>query len=416
MTAYTEVQFIQFSFQYSSLALIYYDYFLTFRREVTYVWKRPFHILTVLYFFCRYSLISNVIYALGLYEKFVGTSCDTAYIISASFGVLGRIGILAIIGTRTCAIYQYNRPVVILFALMGTFVAAAAVAHVPTVSCTGAIVARNPKARIPTDLLSSSTVVFELLSTLFVVAGCIRNLKSTGGYTIQKKGLLGLMLREGVAYTAFVTTLTTTALILNYAAPLGSFFQRLLNAYTIPISGIVTARFLLHVREWQGGSGGQPSQISFDLNSPGALEDNQAYRGFSERAHINANQSFPFESRRGSDDSNMSNTSADTIETFGGHTEFVVGDSYLRPVAAMDHPSFKWSHTASEGHGWQDDRSEFSQTGRSDENSVRCQAVSTLIPRASGQEMEMKSMMGITTRITEWDYRSNQGASSSAMV
>lgn len=61
----------------SFVALIYYDYFLTLPREITYIWQRPFHILTVLYFFCRYSLLSNVIYGAGLYEKFIGARVST---------------------------------------------------------------------------------------------------------------------------------------------------------------------------------------------------------------------------------------------------------------------------------------------------------------------------------------------------
>ncbi|KAG2018457.1 hypothetical protein CC2G_007886 [Coprinopsis cinerea AmutBmut pab1-1] len=59
-----------------------------------------------------------------------------------------------------------------------------------------------------------------------------------------------LMLKEGLLYSGFVTLFTTTAMVLNYAAPLGSFWQRLLNALTIPISGLMSARFILHVREW----------------------------------------------------------------------------------------------------------------------------------------------------------------------
>lgn len=303
MTATTQVQFVQFCIQYSSIALIYYDYALTFKREVKYVWNRPFHILTVMFFFCRFSLLSNPIFLHGLKNKL---GCDTAYTIAACLGVLGRIGILAILGVRTCALYQYNRFIVGLFGLLGTLVAVAAILHVPNVSCTGTKVLNNPGVRVSTDLLSTSTVVFELLSTAFVVASCLRNMKSIGSLKLQKNSLLYLMLKEGLLYTGFVTAFTTTALILNYGAPLGSFFQRLLNALTMPISGIMTARFLLHVREWQGDSNGD--RLGNDLNIESDDFD------FPDHMVLNMDRSLP--------SVNVAFTrSVSTIESFGADTE-----------------------------------------------------------------------------------------------
>ncbi|KAJ2914838.1 hypothetical protein MD484_g5583, partial [Candolleomyces efflorescens] len=67
-----QVQLVQFCIQYSSLALLYYDYFLTLEREILYVWKRPFHILTIMYFLCRYALVANVVYLMGYVNKSMG--------------------------------------------------------------------------------------------------------------------------------------------------------------------------------------------------------------------------------------------------------------------------------------------------------------------------------------------------------
>lgn len=244
----TPDQFFQFCIQYSSLTLVYYDYFLTLEREIKYVWQRKFHILTVMYFFCRYAAVSNIIFVLGLEAWVRGLSCDAAYTVAACLSVLGRLGIVTILGVRTCAVFRYNRALVTVFAVMGAFVIGLAIAHVPNVSCTGHKIKRN---RIATDLLCVFTVVYEVLATAVLAWGCQRSMHAVGPVTEQRKGLIFLMLKEGLLYTGFVTTFTTTAMILNYAAELGSFWQRLLNALTIPISGIMAARFLLHVREWQ---------------------------------------------------------------------------------------------------------------------------------------------------------------------
>lgn len=80
----TVLRFLQFYIQYSSIgmettilsrsgaswpsrpALLFYDYILTFPMEVKYMWKERFRLSTLLYIFCRYALIANVVYLLGL--------------------------------------------------------------------------------------------------------------------------------------------------------------------------------------------------------------------------------------------------------------------------------------------------------------------------------------------------------------
>ncbi|TFK42150.1 hypothetical protein BDQ12DRAFT_663395 [Crucibulum laeve] len=69
-----------------------------------------------------------------------------------------------------------------------------------------------------------------------------------GPWKNQKNGLFYLILEQGTLYFAAVSGFTITALVLNYKAPA---VQRLLNAYAMPISCLLTARFLLHLREWE---------------------------------------------------------------------------------------------------------------------------------------------------------------------
>jgi Family of unknown function (DUF6533) len=50
-------------------ALLYYDYALTFGMEVKYMWGQKFRISTVLYIWCRYALVANIIYLLTISGK-----------------------------------------------------------------------------------------------------------------------------------------------------------------------------------------------------------------------------------------------------------------------------------------------------------------------------------------------------------
>ncbi|KAH6913601.1 hypothetical protein BKA70DRAFT_1096365, partial [Coprinopsis sp. MPI-PUGE-AT-0042] len=80
-------RFIEFCIQYASLTLVYYDYILTFGREMKYVWGRKFHILTVMFLFCRYSTVANIIFAVGLVNKFYGLRVNLTYRILLDMGL-----------------------------------------------------------------------------------------------------------------------------------------------------------------------------------------------------------------------------------------------------------------------------------------------------------------------------------------
>ncbi|KAF9002749.1 hypothetical protein BDQ17DRAFT_1356744 [Cyathus striatus] len=247
MAKLTSSQFIQFCLQYSSLALLYYDYFLTLGREIKYIWFGKIRLSTLLYVFCRYAMVANVIFALALTNKLPSMSCNAAYQLSSALSVLGRAAIMLVWGMRTYAVFGRSRIVVAIFGTLGLFVFILAALHVPHVACKGG--SDNP---IATNLLSAFTVVFEVLLTVFTTFRGIQALRAGGPWKNQRDGVVFMILEQGLLYFIFVTGFTTTALVLNYAASPASFLKKLLNGLTIPISGLMTARFLLHLREWEG--------------------------------------------------------------------------------------------------------------------------------------------------------------------
>jgi len=113
------------------VALLWYDYTLTWTREVQYFWMKRFKLSTLLYVLCRYGMVAKVFYTLAIADKlptmrvrfwsywvvaelkhvasirtsfltmltwhlyFRIYSCDTGYQICAILSVLGRIGIIS---------------------------------------------------------------------------------------------------------------------------------------------------------------------------------------------------------------------------------------------------------------------------------------------------------------------------------
>ncbi|KAF6747306.1 hypothetical protein DFP72DRAFT_611183 [Ephemerocybe angulata] len=57
---------LNYSVQICSMTLLLYDYSLTLLDEIEYIWKNPWKWTTLLYAFCRYSLLANPIYFLAI--------------------------------------------------------------------------------------------------------------------------------------------------------------------------------------------------------------------------------------------------------------------------------------------------------------------------------------------------------------
>ncbi|KAF8991222.1 hypothetical protein BDQ17DRAFT_1371002 [Cyathus striatus] len=197
MAKLTSSQFIHFCIQYSTIALLYYDYCLTFGEKMS----------NILYVFCRYAMVSNVIYTLAIAGKM--------HTMRVTLSLLGRTAIIVVWTARTYAVYGKNN-------LFLHFLAV--------------------------HLLSIFTVVFELVSALLTTVRAVQAIRAAGPWDMQKDGLMYFLLEQGILYFVFVSGFTTASLVLDFP---GTFLQTAMSAYTIPISGLMTARFILHLREWE---------------------------------------------------------------------------------------------------------------------------------------------------------------------
>ncbi|KAJ3931118.1 MAG: hypothetical protein NXY57DRAFT_1081834 [Lentinula lateritia] len=112
-------------------------------------------------------------------------------------------------------------------------------------------------SEVSTDLLSILTVVFEFSSAVLIFVRCIQTFKdrrrSSNNESI--KGFWDLTFQQVIVrcsrlmkILSFMSVFTTTSVILNFRASAG-FYQRLLNALTLPLSGLLTSRFILHLRK-----------------------------------------------------------------------------------------------------------------------------------------------------------------------
>ncbi|KAF4616564.1 hypothetical protein D9613_008737 [Agrocybe pediades] len=151
---------------------------------------------------------------------------------------------------------QYARPVLLFFGLLGATIVTMDAVHVKWVVCVG-----SPGSKTAESLLAIFMVVYESLSAICTTYRGWRALHSNGELESQKCKLQYVLVKQGVLYFCFVSIFTLGALILLNTAPNGSFIQRLLNALTLPISGLMTARFILHLREWDDEQHGRDVEL-----------------------------------------------------------------------------------------------------------------------------------------------------------
>ncbi|KAF4616562.1 hypothetical protein D9613_008739 [Agrocybe pediades] len=257
MASAEHTRFLQYCIQYTSIALIFYDYSLTWTREVKYFWTKKFTFSTALYIACRYSMVSNILYLIALAGKLPkslrSVNVVNGYQICCALSVLGRAAVVCVLGARTYAIYNMNKYILVVLGSLGATIIIMDSIHVRWVVCVGA---PGPGDKISEPFgfsvaFALLVVVYEVLASMLTLyrgwqALCIRVDLKDGRNKLEY-----LVVKEGVLYFSFVSMFTLSALVMLNVAQNGSFIQRLLNALTLPISGMMTARFLLHLREWQ---------------------------------------------------------------------------------------------------------------------------------------------------------------------
>ncbi|KAJ6483129.1 hypothetical protein C8R45DRAFT_830356, partial [Mycena sanguinolenta] len=135
-------------------ALVYYDYTLTFPREVQYIWKQKFRLSTALYIGCRYAMVANVLYLLAITNKLGHTvrflvqnrgrfKRPWAPLRNWSVALkLAHIPVLTIFCTvvftlRSSAVYGRNMWIAAYMSVVGLACIAMAITHIPGLRCSG---------------------------------------------------------------------------------------------------------------------------------------------------------------------------------------------------------------------------------------------------------------------------------------
>jgi len=175
MSSAEHTRFVKTSIQYATVALLFYDYSLTWTREVNYVWRKKFTLSTALYMACRYAMISNVIYSLATNDMLPILSCDNGYKVCSSLAVIVRAAVIVVWGGRTYAVYSNNKYILMIFAPMVAFIIILDTIRVPFVVCQG-----SPSDPTVETILASAMVFYEFLAAILTAARSWKALRAGG--------------------------------------------------------------------------------------------------------------------------------------------------------------------------------------------------------------------------------------------
>ncbi|KAA1474603.1 hypothetical protein DENSPDRAFT_931775 [Dentipellis sp. KUC8613] len=237
--------------------LVYYDYALTFPAEVKYIWRAThFRMSTILYFFCRYALLGNVLYLLGIAGKFNINHCNSVYKFVGAISVLGRAAVIIVFTGRAYALWSKSRIVLGLLGSLGLACFILDCMHVPGLVCGGPV---GSNIHIVSFLLTVLVCVFEIIAAALTMWRSVQAL--LGPSKVRTNTFYYLIFEQGTLSFVFISLFTTAAAVLNARTPNGV-MERLLNAFSLPLTCMLIARFILYLREWdehklkgsQGGS------------------------------------------------------------------------------------------------------------------------------------------------------------------
>ncbi|KAJ3876991.1 hypothetical protein F5051DRAFT_409810 [Lentinula edodes] len=244
-------------FTWASLAFLYYDYGLTLDEEVEHIWGMNFSSSTLLYILCRYAMLANLLYLLAHLNK-LGLSCDTWYKIIAALAVLGRAAVIVTFTLRTYVVWAQSRIVLISLVMLGLATVLTDAMYVPRQTC------ENTRGDTATfDLVRSFlTIIFETLSATLILIRSLQAFRRGGSYFNQYK-LIHFLMQEGAVYFCIVSLFTIATFVLKLSTE-SKYLHDLLNAFTLPLSGLLTARFLLHLRAWNKARSSATTAIDID--------------------------------------------------------------------------------------------------------------------------------------------------------
>ncbi|KIK58840.1 hypothetical protein GYMLUDRAFT_45136 [Collybiopsis luxurians FD-317 M1] len=265
---------------YSKLALLLYEIIINLDREVQLVWSTcgTFHWSNVIYFVNRYPLVAYEVWNI-FYTPYL-PHCDTLYKIFYYVSVIPTRTAITIVWIQ-CVFAMYKNIVLCgIISILGLTIVSVDIYQGVDSSCI-----RNTSFSefLSGILVYISLTTFDLLATSSVIIKLIQTIRKSGGFrTLGRRTLLNYVFRSGILYFGAVSVPQLIAVALYFAPP--GLYSTIVNNFLVHISSVMTARFLLGLRETREAQQKseytdddmQLSIFTFDLTTTNRTDDSGA--------------------------------------------------------------------------------------------------------------------------------------------
>ncbi|KAH6899130.1 hypothetical protein BKA70DRAFT_1115612, partial [Coprinopsis sp. MPI-PUGE-AT-0042] len=270
-----------------SVVILYYDYLLTLPQEIQFMWKGARKTSTILYFFCRYAMVANMMYLVyktpgvtGLRVRFcfgltecslnVVFYCKSVNHTAGILAIFGHIGVLGVWGLRTVAICNGNRFVPWILGLLGLTIIGLRIVRVSNfqqMNLFSGLYCSKVGIAVAGIMMGFEGLAFSLAA--FRVWKTVRDDRKF--WSNPQTSINYVIFSQGFLYITAVFGASILTAIFNLKIWGG--IARPLNSFKLPMSGLLTARFLLRLRSWEQRTREATDEISTEMcfdSNPGA--------------------------------------------------------------------------------------------------------------------------------------------------
>ncbi|KIK58839.1 hypothetical protein GYMLUDRAFT_262371 [Collybiopsis luxurians FD-317 M1] len=231
---------------YSRLALLLYEIIINLDREVQLVWSTcgSFQWSNVIYLMNRYPLVAHLIW--NVYNTpYMAKVCDTFYKMFFYLCILPTRIAITIVWIQCVYATYYNNLLCWVISILGLAAVGVDIYQGIASSCTHNTLLTET---LSGELVYITLTAFDLVATLSVITKLIQTILKSGGFRILgRRSLLKNVFRSGILYFGAVTVPQLVAVVLYFAPP--GMYSTIVNNFLLHLSSVMTARFLLGLRE-----------------------------------------------------------------------------------------------------------------------------------------------------------------------
>ncbi|KAG1768019.1 hypothetical protein EV702DRAFT_1145251 [Suillus placidus] len=226
-----------------SLAILVFDYCITFSEEVRWTWFKPWDVTRVIFFISRYLPFVGV--GMTAYDALRTSDQCTSTLEGNIIHIIGIVAAEALLVIRTWAFWQKSKRLLIGLVVYSVLTIAAAIAAdlSPTALIPGG---EPPLGTCYFESTRNAAVVYIFLAMFESVILILTVYKRVHDYRDFRSGIVVTLYHDGMVYMLCILTITVANVIIG--AALASAYSNMFDTLQLVIHSVLASRILFRLR------------------------------------------------------------------------------------------------------------------------------------------------------------------------